>query len=133
MCIIASEKDKLLSETVHKENRIQDLLEEIGKTKDDLGTIQLNYESTDKELQEFKNLHLEFQQKYDKVLEENKRLNQEIENLSEEAQKFGSSLEVLQSEVGTRSNQDKYLHTVFNMLYISCITCISAIFVFMTE
>ncbi|XP_058522622.1 centromere-associated protein E [Ochotona princeps] len=105
ICIIASEKDKLLSETVHKENRIQDLLEEIEKTKDDLATIQLNYESTDKELQEFKNLHLEFQQKYDKVLEENKRLNQEIGNLSEEAQKFGSSLEVLQSELSHKTQE----------------------------
>uniref|UniRef100_A0A8C5UQZ3 Centromere-associated protein E n=1 Tax=Microcebus murinus TaxID=30608 RepID=A0A8C5UQZ3_MICMU len=39
LCIITSEKDKLFSEIVHKENRIQGLLEENGKTKDDLTTL----------------------------------------------------------------------------------------------
>lgn len=34
--LITSERDKLFSEVVQKESRIQDLFEEIGKTKNDL-------------------------------------------------------------------------------------------------
>lgn len=91
------------SEVVQKESRIQDLLEEIGKTKNDLATIRLNYESTDQEFQDFKNHHIELEQKYKMVLEENARMNQELGNLSEQAQKLGLSLDALSNtEVGIR-------------------------------
>lgn len=91
----------MFSEVVHKESRIQGLLEEIGKTKDDLATAQSNYKSTDQEFQDFKTFHVEFEQKYKMVLEENERMNQEIGNLSKEAQNFGISLDALKTEVGT--------------------------------
>lgn len=64
LSLITSERDKLFSEVVQKESRIQDLLEEIGKTKNDLAATQLNYKSTDQEFQDFKNHRIEFEQKY---------------------------------------------------------------------
>ncbi|XP_019594442.2 centromere-associated protein E isoform X1 [Rhinolophus sinicus] len=103
--LITSEKDKLFSEVVHKESSIQDLLEEIEKTKYDLATTQLNYKSTDKEFQDFKNHHTEFEERYNTVLEENARLNQEIENLSKEAQKLGLSLDALTTELSHKTQE----------------------------
>ncbi|XP_063665058.1 centromere-associated protein E isoform X16 [Pan troglodytes] len=103
--IITSEKDKLFSEVVHKESRVQSLLEEIGKTKDDLATTQSNYKSTDQEFQNFKTLHMDFEQKYKMVLEENERMNQEIVNLSKEAQKFDSSLGALKTELSYKTQE----------------------------
>lgn len=92
----------MFSEVAHKESRIQDLLEEIGKTKNDLATSQVNYESTDQEFQDVKNHHIEFEQKYKMVLEENAKLKQEIGNLSKESQELGLNLDALKTEVGTR-------------------------------
>ncbi|XP_055241415.2 centromere-associated protein E isoform X6 [Gorilla gorilla gorilla] len=103
--IITSEKDKLFSEVVHKESRVQGLLEEIGKTKDDLATTQSNYKSTDQEFQNFKTLHMDFEQKYKMVLEENERMNQEIVSLSKEAQKFDSSLGALKTELSYKTQE----------------------------
>ncbi|XP_011747462.2 centromere-associated protein E isoform X9 [Macaca nemestrina] len=103
--IITSEKHKLFSEVVYKESRVQGLLEEIGKTKDDLATTQSNYKSTDQEFQNFKSLHIDFEQKYKMVLEENARMNQEIVNLSKEAQKFDSSLDALKTELSYKTQE----------------------------
>ncbi|XP_040333048.1 centromere-associated protein E isoform X5 [Herpailurus yagouaroundi] len=102
--IIISERDKLFSEVVQKENRIQDLLEEIEKTKNDLATTQMNYKSTDQEFQDLKN-HLEFEQKYKMVLEENARMNQEIGNLSKQAQKLGLSSHALSTELCPKTKE----------------------------
>ncbi|XP_059960378.1 centromere-associated protein E isoform X2 [Mesoplodon densirostris] len=105
LCIITSEKDKLFSEVAHKESRIQDLLEEIGKTKNDLATSQLNYESTDQEFQDVKNHHIEFEQKYKMVLEENAKLKQEIENLSKETPELGLNLDALKTELSHKTQE----------------------------
>uniref|UniRef100_A0ABI7ZU09 Kinesin motor domain-containing protein n=1 Tax=Felis catus TaxID=9685 RepID=A0ABI7ZU09_FELCA len=102
--IIISERDKLFSEVVQKENRIQDLLEEIEKTKNDLATTQMNYKSTDQEFQDLKN-HLEFEQKYKMVLEENARMDQEIGNLSKQAQKLGLSSDALSTELCPKTKE----------------------------
>ncbi|XP_064440991.1 centromere-associated protein E isoform X2 [Mirounga angustirostris] len=105
LCVITSERDNLFSEVVQKESRIQDLLEEIGKTKNDLAITQLNYKSTDQEFQDFKNHHIEFEQKYKMVLEENARMNQEIGNLSKQAQKLGLSLDAVNTELSPKSEE----------------------------
>nr|XP_058923431.1 centromere-associated protein E isoform X4 [Kogia breviceps] len=105
LCIITSEKDKLFSEVAHKESRIQDLLEEIGKTKNDLATSQLNFESTDQEFQDVKIHHIEFEQKYKMVLEENAKLKQEIGNLSKEAQELGLNLDALKTELSHKTQE----------------------------
>lgn len=105
ICVITSEKDRLLSEVVDKESRIQGLLEEIGKTKDDLAAIQLDYKNTNQEFQDFKILHLEFQQKYNTVLEENERMNQEMGSLSKEAQKFRLNLDALKTELSHKTQE----------------------------
>ncbi|XP_070289306.1 centromere-associated protein E isoform X2 [Myotis yumanensis] len=112
--LITSEKDKLCSEVVHKESRIQDLLEEIKKTKDDLATTQLNYKNMDQEFQDFKNCHIEFEQKYDMVLEENTRINQEIENLSKESQKLRLTLDDLKTELSQKTQELQQSQERFN-------------------
>ncbi|XP_017515820.2 centromere-associated protein E isoform X1 [Manis javanica] len=106
LCIITSEKDQLFSEVVYKKNRIEDLLEEIGKTKNELATMHLNYESANQEIQDFKNQHTEFEQKYKMALEENARMNQEIGNLSK-AQKLGLSLDALHTELSHKTEELK--------------------------
>lgn len=65
----------------------------------------MNYKSTDKEFQDFKNHHTEFEERYNTVLEENARLNQEIENLSKEAQKLGLSLDALTTELSHKTQE----------------------------
>ncbi|XP_027399731.1 centromere-associated protein E isoform X3 [Bos indicus x Bos taurus] len=103
--IVTSEKDKLSSEVVDKESRIQGLLEEIGSTKNDLPTPQLSCESTDQEFQDVKNHRIEFEQKYKMVLEENAKLNQEIGNLSKEAEELGLNLEALKAELSHKTQE----------------------------
>ncbi|XP_023387150.1 centromere-associated protein E isoform X6 [Pteropus vampyrus] len=103
--LITSEKDKLFSDVVYKESRIQDLLKDIEKTKDDLATIQINYKSTEQEFQNFKNHHIEFEQKYNMVLEENARINQEIENLCKETQKLGLTFDALKVELSHKTQE----------------------------
>ncbi|XDC56278.1 hypothetical protein R6Z07M_007460 [Ovis aries] len=102
---VTSEKDKLSSEVVDKESRIQGLLEEIGSTKNDLPTPQLSCESTDQEFQHVKNHHIEFEQKYKMVLEENAKLNQEIGNLYKEAEELGLNLEALKTELSHKTQE----------------------------
>ncbi|XP_060272800.1 centromere-associated protein E isoform X4 [Ovis aries] len=103
--IVTSEKDKLSSEVVDKESRIQGLLEEIGSTKNDLPAPQLSCESTDQEFQHVKNHHIEFEQKYKMVLEENAKLNQEIGNLYKEAEELGLNLEALKTELSHKTQE----------------------------
>ncbi|XP_069449074.1 centromere-associated protein E isoform X1 [Ovis canadensis] len=102
---VTSEKDKLSSEVVDKESRIQGLLEEIGSTKNDLPAPQLSCESTDQEFQHVKNHHIEFEQKYKMVLEENAKLNQEIGNLYKEAEELGLNLEALKTELSHKTQE----------------------------
>ncbi|XP_006872786.1 PREDICTED: centromere-associated protein E [Chrysochloris asiatica] len=103
--ILTSEKDKLFSEVADKECIIQGLLEEIGKTKDDLATTQLNYKSIDQEFQDFKNHHMDFEEKYHLALEENTKLNQEIGTLSKEAQKLDLSLNDVKIELSHKTQE----------------------------
>ncbi|XP_054550573.1 centromere-associated protein E isoform X2 [Talpa occidentalis] len=102
---VTSEKDRLFSEVVHKESRIQDLLEEIGKAKDDLAATQTDYKGTGQDIQDFKNHHIEFEQKYEMVLEENLRMNQEIGNLSKEVENLGVSLAALKTELSHKTQE----------------------------
>nr|XP_044999462.1 centromere-associated protein E [Jaculus jaculus] len=92
LTIITSEKEKLFSEVVHKDNKIQSLLEEMGKTKSDLAASQLDCRNIDEEFQNFKTLHMEFEQKYKNILEENEKMKQEVGNLSKDAESISVSL-----------------------------------------
>ncbi|KFO25872.1 Centromere-associated protein E [Fukomys damarensis] len=99
LSVIASEKDWLCSEVTQKESSIQGLLEEIGKTKDDLATAQLNYKNTEQEFQDFKILHVELEQKYKRVHEESVRMKQEMGSLSEETEHLRLSLDAVKTEL----------------------------------
>ncbi|XP_023559616.1 centromere-associated protein E [Octodon degus] len=99
LCMITSERDRLCSDVSKKDSRIQGLLEEIGRAKEDLATAQLNYQSTEQELQDFKILHVELEQKYKTVQEENEKMNQEVGSLSREAETLRLSLNAMKTEL----------------------------------
>ena len=76
--------------------------------------------STDQEFQDVKNHHIKFEQKYNKILEENAKLNQEIGNLSKEAQELGLDLEALKTEVSAGHPLGKWsLFWGFASIYMS--------------
>lgn len=96
----------MFSEVAHKDSRIQALLEEIGRTKDDLPASQLDCRSREEAYQTLEALHVELEQKYQVVLEDNEKMKQEIGNLSKEAENLGSSLDSLKAEVGTKCQRE---------------------------
>lgn len=96
----------MFSEVAHKDSRIQALLEEIGQTKDDLPASQLDCRSREEAYQTLEALHVELEQKYQVVLEDNEKMKQEIGNLSKEAENLGSSLDSLKAEVGTNCRRE---------------------------
>ncbi|XP_038167396.1 centromere-associated protein E isoform X1 [Arvicola amphibius] len=105
LCLRTSEKENLFSEVAHKDSRIQALLEEIGRTKDDLPASQLNCRSREEAYQTLEALHVELEQKYEVVLEDNEKMKQEIGNLSKEAENLGSSLDSLKAELSHKTQE----------------------------
>lgn len=98
--MVTSERDRLCSEVTQKDSRIQGLLEEIGKTKEDLAIAQVNYQNTVQEREDFKILSVELEQKYKTVQEENEKMNQQVGNLSREVENLHLSLDAVKTEVG---------------------------------
>lgn len=105
LCLRTSERENLFSEVAHKDSRIQALLEEIGRTKDDLPASQLNCRSREEAYQTLEALHVELEQKYEMVLEDNEKMKQEIGNLSKEAENLGSSLDSLKAELSHKTQE----------------------------
>ncbi|XP_041515601.1 centromere-associated protein E isoform X2 [Microtus oregoni] len=105
LCLRTSERENLFSEVAHKDSRIQALLEEIGRTKEDLPASQLNCKSREEAYQTLEALHVELEQKYEVVLEDNERMKQEIGNLSNEAENLGSSLDSLKAELSHKTQE----------------------------
>ncbi|KAL1772141.1 centromere-associated protein E [Sigmodon hispidus] len=105
LCVLTSERENLFSEVAHKDSRIQGLLEEIGNTKDDLATSQLNYKSSDEACQTLKTLHVELEQKYEVLLGESERLKEEMGNLSKEAENRALSLDSLKAELSHKTQE----------------------------
>ncbi|XP_027693359.1 centromere-associated protein E isoform X2 [Vombatus ursinus] len=96
--LIMAEKDKLLTEVVYKDNRIQELLDEIEKTKEELAASQSNHETTTQEYQDFKRYHGELEQNYFTMLEEMEKMKHQIITISEEAHEVVLDLDDLVSE-----------------------------------
>ncbi|XP_057649265.1 centromere-associated protein E [Chionomys nivalis] len=105
LCLRTSERENLFSEVADKDSRIQALLEEIGRTKDDLPASQLNCKSREEAYQTLEALHVELEQKYEVVLEDNEKMKQEIGNLSKEAENLGSSLDSLKAELSHKTQE----------------------------
>ncbi|XP_021101075.1 centromere-associated protein E isoform X2 [Heterocephalus glaber] len=105
LSVITSEKDRLCSEVTQKESSIQGLLEEIGKTKDDLAAAQLNYKSTERAFQDFRILPMALEQKYKTLHEENERMNQEMGDLSKEAEHLRLSLDSVKTELSHNTQE----------------------------
>nr|XP_044999136.1 centromere-associated protein E-like isoform X2 [Jaculus jaculus] len=116
LTIITSEKEKLISEVVHKDNKIQSLLEEMGKTKGDLAASQLDCRNIDEEFQNFKTLHMEFEQKYKNILEENEKMKQELsgktQELQQETAKSQDRLDEVEQLKEELENKDSALRSV---------------------
>ncbi|XP_044537567.1 centromere-associated protein E [Gracilinanus agilis] len=83
--LIIAEKDKFRAEVIYKDNRLQELLDEIEKSKDELAAAQATHQTTTQEYQDFKRYHGEFEQNYFTVLEEIEKMKQQIITLSGEA------------------------------------------------
>ncbi|KAK7819394.1 hypothetical protein U0070_025422, partial [Myodes glareolus] len=105
LCLRTSERENLFSEVAHKDSRIQALLEEIGRTKDDLPASQLDCRSREEAYQTLEALHVELEQKYQVILEDNEKMKQEIGNLSKEAENLGSSLDSLKAKLSHKTQE----------------------------
>uniref|UniRef100_A0A4X2K3Y7 Centromere-associated protein E n=1 Tax=Vombatus ursinus TaxID=29139 RepID=A0A4X2K3Y7_VOMUR len=107
--LIMAEKDKLLTEVVYKDNRIQELLDEIEKTKEELAASQSNHETTTQEYQDFKRYHGELEQNYFTMLEEMEKMKHQIITISEEAHEVVLDLDDLVSEPHVKTLEQKKL------------------------
>ncbi|XP_036618226.1 centromere-associated protein E [Trichosurus vulpecula] len=95
--LIMAEKDKLLTEVVYKDNRLQELFDEIEKTKEELAAAQSNHKATTQEYQDFKRHHGELEQNYFTMLEEMEKMKHQIITISEEAHEVVVDLDDLVS------------------------------------
>ncbi|XP_068950741.1 centromere-associated protein E isoform X2 [Petaurus breviceps papuanus] len=116
--LIMAEKDKLLTEVVYKDNRLQELLDEIEKTKGELAAAQSDHKTTTQEYQDFKRDHGELEQNYLTMLEEMEKMKHQIMSISEEAHEVvldlddlvsGSSVELPQKIQQKTFEQEKLL------------------------
>ncbi|XP_051021708.1 centromere-associated protein E [Acomys russatus] len=105
LCIITTEREKLFSEVAHSNSRIQGLLEEAARTKDDLAASQLDHRGGDEDHQWLRSLHTELEHKHKAVLEESGRMKQQIEALSKEAESLGLSLDSLKAELSHKTQE----------------------------
>ncbi|XP_074084872.1 centromere-associated protein E isoform X2 [Macrotis lagotis] len=98
--LLMAEKDKLLAESVCKDNRLRELLDEIKRTKEELAAAQSNHKTMAQEYQNFKQYHREFEQNYFSVLEEIEKMKHQIVTLSGEAHEGVLDLDDLVGEPG---------------------------------
>uniref|UniRef100_A0A452GUH1 Centromere-associated protein E n=1 Tax=Gopherus agassizii TaxID=38772 RepID=A0A452GUH1_9SAUR len=92
LCLLTSEREKLLSEVADKEARLQGMTEEIRISKEDLASTQLKYVKADQEYLELKGHHEELEQKWLAASEESEQMKHQVELLSDEAQKLKTVL-----------------------------------------
>lgn len=93
------EREKLLSQVADNEVRLQQMSEEIGKSKDDLTDAQLKYVKSDQEYIALKQLHEELEQKYVSLSENNEQMKLQIDVLAKEAQVSKTALDEVELEV----------------------------------
>ncbi|XP_038255803.1 centromere-associated protein E isoform X2 [Dermochelys coriacea] len=102
LCLLTSEREKLLSEVADKEARLQGMTEEIRISKEDLASIQLKYVKADQEYLELKGHHEELEQKLLAASEESEQMKHQVEHLSDEAQKLKTIVDNVRLELSSK-------------------------------
>ncbi|XP_034628454.1 centromere-associated protein E [Trachemys scripta elegans] len=102
LCLLTSEREKLLSEVSDKEARLQGMTEEIRISKEDLASTQLKYVKADQEYLELKGHHEELEQKWLATSEESEQMKHQIEHLSDEAQKLKTIVDNVRLELSSK-------------------------------
>ncbi|KAM9142729.1 centromere-associated protein E [Pangshura tecta] len=102
LCLLTSEREKLLSEVADKEARLQGMTEEIRISKEDLASTQLKYVKADQEYLELKGHHEELEQKWLAASEESEQMKHQAENLSDEAQKLKTIVDNVRLELSSK-------------------------------
>nr|XP_048703282.1 centromere-associated protein E isoform X1 [Caretta caretta] len=102
LCLLTSEREKLLSEVADKEARLQGMTEEIRISKEDLASTQLKYVKADQEYLELKGHHEELEQKLLAASGESEQLKHQVEQLSDEAQKLKTIVDNVRLELSSK-------------------------------
>ncbi|XP_030420326.1 centromere-associated protein E isoform X1 [Gopherus evgoodei] len=102
LCLLTSEREKLLSEVADKEARLQGMTEEIRISKEDLASTQLKYVKADQEYLELKGHHEELEQKWLAASEESEQMKHQVELLSDEAQKLKTVVDNVKLELSNK-------------------------------
>ncbi|XP_008936501.1 PREDICTED: centromere-associated protein E, partial [Merops nubicus] len=103
--LLKLEREKLLSEAADNEIRLNDMTEEIGKSKDILADVQLKYVKSDHEYVALKQLHEELEQKYLAASENNEQMKIQINILSEEARESKTTLDEVKLELSSKMKE----------------------------
>lgn len=96
LCLLKSEREKLVSEVADKETQLKGMSEEIRNSKQALEAAQLKY---DQEYIEFKHCHEELEQKCLAASEENEQMKLQVEHLANDTQKHKTALDDVRLEV----------------------------------
>ncbi|XP_053884844.1 centromere-associated protein E [Malaclemys terrapin pileata] len=102
LCLLTSEREKLLSEVSDKEARLQGMTEEIRISKEDLASTQLKYVKADQEYLELKGHHEELEQKWLAASEQSEQMKHQVEHLSDEAQKLKTIVDNVRLELSSK-------------------------------
>ncbi|XP_039397724.1 centromere-associated protein E isoform X3 [Mauremys reevesii] len=102
LCLLTSEREKLLSEVADKEARLQGMTEEIRISKEDLASTQLKYVKADQEYLELKGHHEELEQKWLAASEESEQMKHQVEHLSDEAQTLKTIVDNVRLELSSK-------------------------------
>ncbi|XP_019381631.1 PREDICTED: centromere-associated protein E isoform X3 [Gavialis gangeticus] len=102
LCLLTSEREKLVSEVADKETQLKGMSEEIRNSKQALEAAQLKY---DQEYLELKHCHEELEQKYLAASEENEQMKLQVEHLANDAQKHKATLDDVRLELSRKMQE----------------------------
>ncbi|KAM6270189.1 centromere-associated protein E [Porphyrio hochstetteri] len=105
LCLLKSEREKLLSEAAANEIRFKHMTEEIGKSKEDLAEAQLYIFKSGQEYVTLKQRHEELEQKFVAASENNEQMKLQIDILSKEAQDSKTTLDELKLELSSKTKE----------------------------
>ncbi|XP_059578334.1 centromere-associated protein E isoform X3 [Alligator mississippiensis] len=102
LCLLKSEREKLVSEVADKETQLKGMSEEIRNSKQALEAAQLKY---DQEYIEFKHCHEELEQKCLAASEENEQMKLQVEHLANDTQKHKTALDDVRLELSRKMQE----------------------------
>ncbi|NWR74872.1 CENPE protein, partial [Centropus unirufus] len=114
--LLKLEREKLLSEAADNEARLKCMAEEIGKSKDDLADVQLQYATSHQEYVALKQLHEELAQKYVAASESNEQMKLQIDILSKETRESATALDEVKLELSRKMKELEEKTAEYNQL-----------------